>query len=559
MKRRFWLCLLCCGLLFTVAAQLDKSYRAERFDVDVQAQADGSLHVNETVTFNFVGGPFSYVFREPPTDHTDGVAGIQAGTDGVPWPNGTGPGEVEISGSNPVNVTWHLSPTSDTTQTFDLTYDLLGVVRRGEEADILDFQALPDEYEYAIDSSRVTVHFPPGGRLVAEPDIRAGDATVITEADRVTFDMQNLSPGDPLVVRLAFAPGAFTAAPPVWQAEQESQNSLAWIWFALGAIILGGGTLAFWRAGRPYLWSAPKVNTYLYKPPFELPPALAGYLANHSINWNHGLATLFDLATRGLVEIEQTREKTMFRSAEFTLTRPKQAAGLRPHEQTLMDLLFTDKNGTERESIELSEMSRLITSSRWKEYTDALKLEADQGGFADPAARERQKRLTIWGTVTALLAMPLFVAAFLMSDLFGMWTLITVGAVFLVGIIGLIIAASMSPLSAKGQQYAAAFEPFRRMLIDVARGKADLPDPTYYHAYLPYATAYGQAVQWVKDQAKSDYQAVPEYFRAAEASGAEMAAFIAVIATASSSGGSAGAAAGAAGAGTAGGGASGAG
>lgn len=559
MKRKLWLCLLCCGLLLTMAAQAGKSYRAERFDVDVQVQADGLLRVDETVTFNFIGGPFSFVFRELPTDHTDGIAGIQAGVDGAPWPNGDGPGEVEITGSNPINVTWHLSPTSDVTRTFDLTYDLLGVVRRGEEADVLNFQALPDEYEYAIDSSRVTVHFPPGGQLIGEPDVRAGDATVITESDRVTFEMQNLSPGDPLVVRLAFAPGAFTSAPPAWQAEQESRNSLAWIWFVLGAIILGGGTLAFWRAGRPYLRTVPKATSYLYKPPLELPPALAGFLTNHSINWNHGLATLFDLAARGFVAIDQVREKSLFRSAEFTLTRLEQPAELRPHEQALMGLLFTDKKG-ERDVIKLSEMGQLITSSRWKEYTDALKQEADQEGLTDPSARQRQKRLIIWGTLAALLAMPLFIAAYLLSDLFGMWTLITVGAVSIAGIIGLIIAASLSLLSNKGYEYATAFEPFRRLLTDVAKGKTDLPDPTYYHAYLPYATAYGQAVPWVKNQSKSDYQAVPEYFRAAEATNsAAMAAFIVVISTASSSGGSAGAAAGAAGAGAAGGGASGAG
>ena len=122
MLRKLLLPLLFVALLFSIAAQDDRSYSADRFDVDVAAQTDRSLVVEETVTFRFVGGPFSFVFRELPTDHTDGITDIVAGVDGVPWPQGTGPGQVEIEGNNPIVVTWHLSPTSDTVQNFTLSY-----------------------------------------------------------------------------------------------------------------------------------------------------------------------------------------------------------------------------------------------------------------------------------------------------------------------------------------------------------------------------------------------------------------------------------------------------
>lgn len=559
MTRKIFMGLLCCVLFFTIAAQDDKSYRAERFDVNVAVQPDGSLNVEENVVFNFTGGPFSFVFRELPTDHTDGITGIQAGVDGAPWPEGTGPGEVEITGRNPIEIVWHLSPTSDVVQTFDLSYRMLGVVRRGEEADILDWQALPDEYEYNIDSSRVTLLFPPGAQLIGEPEVTAGDATITTGTDRVTFDMQDLSPGDPLVVRLAFAPGAFTGEPPIWQTQRQAQNSRAWIWFVAAALLLVGGFFAFYRAARPFTRPAVKADSYLYKPPLDLAPALAGYLANPSIGWHTGLATLFDLAGRGYVEIEQIREKSILRSPEFAISLIKQPQDLRPHEQALVDLLFTDKAGVEQDVVTLSEMGRLVTSSRWKEFTQGLEKEAEQEGLADPAAKRRQKQLTGWGVVILVLAIPLLVPAFLLRDAFGLWTLVTVAAVFLLGLLGVIFAMSISPLSDKGYQYASAFEPFRRLIKDVARNRATLPDLTYYHAYLPFAAAYGHAEQWVKGQEKSDFQQVPAYFRAATASGTEMAAFVAVISAASHSGGAASAAAGAAGAGAAGGGASGAG
>ena len=58
------------------------------------------------------------------------IVDIAAGVDGQRWPEGTGPGQVEIEGNNPIVITWHLSPTSDAVQNFTLSYRALGVVRR---------------------------------------------------------------------------------------------------------------------------------------------------------------------------------------------------------------------------------------------------------------------------------------------------------------------------------------------------------------------------------------------------------------------------------------------
>jgi hypothetical protein len=557
MTRKSLIILLFCAL-FTLAAQSDKSYRAGRFDVDATVNADGSLVVEETVSFRFDGGPFTFVFRELPTDHTDGITDIVAGVDGVAWPPGTEPGQVEITGRNPIEITWHLPPTSNATQTFNLSYRALGVARRGETADTLDWQALPDEYDYAIDASAITFHYPATAELAGDPELLSGSEAWRWTADETatTFTADNLSPDDPFVARLSFAPGFFTTVP-AWQAQQAAQNRWAWPWIAAGALILFGGLLAVFRAARPYSRSIPAADSYLYKPPQALPPALAGYLANTSIGWYHGLATLFDLAGRGLIEFEQTTEKSTWRSAEFAIRLLDRPGGLRPHEQALVDLLFTDRSGVESDEIMLSDMGRLITSSRWKGFTEILEEEAGHEGLTDPAAKQRRGQLIGWGVVIMLLASAGFIAVLLLSRFFGAWPLFVVGAALLVGFIAAIAGATLSPLSKRGAQLAVAFEPFRRFLKDVTKNKIDLPDPSYYEAHLPYATAYGLAEPWVKRQAQSDYQDIPAYVRAA--SGANMAVFVAIIAATSHSGGAAAATAGAAGAAAAGGGASGAG
>ena len=90
MRLKLVLCVLVIGLaLLPVTALAAKSYSADRFDVDIAVQPDGALLVTETVVFRFVGGPFSTVLREIPTDLTDGVAQVTASMDGVALAPGT--------------------------------------------------------------------------------------------------------------------------------------------------------------------------------------------------------------------------------------------------------------------------------------------------------------------------------------------------------------------------------------------------------------------------------------------------------------------------------------
>jgi hypothetical protein len=564
MIRKFSLCLLTIALLFSIAAQDDKSYSADRFNVDIAAQYDRSLLVEESVTFRFVGGPFSFVFRELPTDHTDGIIDIVAGMNGEPWPQGTGPGQVEITGDNPIVVTWHLSPTSDAVQTFTLSYRALGVVRQGEEADVLDWQALPDEYEYNITGNRLTISSPAQAQLLGRPEVLAGKADAAIEGDQAVFTQGNLSEGDPLVVRLNFASGSFSDEPPMWQMRTTVQNSKAWISIVAAVVTLLGGVLLTVIAVRPYRKpSVARSDNMLHKPPNELPPALAGYLTSDSttsVGWPHALATLLDLAGRGMITIDETAEKKWYSNAEFAVTYHPQAGDLRRHEKELLDLLFTDKSDAPHTTVTSKEMGRRVTSSRWKKYTDSVMDELRQGGFLDKAAEEGRKRLMIWGVVLVVMIVPLILAVFLLSSLLGFWPMLVVGAVFIVGLTLLLAGATITSRSVWGVQQTAAWEPFKRFLREVSRGKAELPDPAYYDAYLPYATAFGLAEAWMKRYADSAYDRVPGYFHALTGDGSNMAAFVAVIAATSSSGGDASAAAaGAAGAGAAGGGASGAG
>ena len=120
-KRQWWvsvIVLLALGLSMGVAQAQEKAYSAERFDVDMTVEEGGSLLITETVVFDFVGGPFTFVFRDLPTDQTDGVQILSASVDGLPYATGTNAGQVEIESGDPMRVTWHLEATSNATRSF---------------------------------------------------------------------------------------------------------------------------------------------------------------------------------------------------------------------------------------------------------------------------------------------------------------------------------------------------------------------------------------------------------------------------------------------------------
>ena len=57
------------SLFFATPALAAKSYYAERFDVQIDIQENGSAIITETVEFHFSGDPFTFAFREISTSN----------------------------------------------------------------------------------------------------------------------------------------------------------------------------------------------------------------------------------------------------------------------------------------------------------------------------------------------------------------------------------------------------------------------------------------------------------------------------------------------------------
>src|SRR5260370_15934854 len=148
-------------------------------------------------------------------------------------------------------VTWHFAPLSDQRHTFVLTYRVLGVVQKASAVDLLNWEVLPTNYDYAIRSSTTTVRYPERAVLLGAPQVTRGAAQVTTSPGTVTFMAHDLSAGSLLEITLRFRAGSIIHAAPHWQQLQEQAQALI-VPYLLGglAIFLALFLLAFWHYRR---------------------------------------------------------------------------------------------------------------------------------------------------------------------------------------------------------------------------------------------------------------------------------------------------------------------
>lgn len=558
-------------LLWAGPALAAKDYRAERFDVVLDLQPDGAVVVTETVRFRFEGGPFTYAFRDLAYTEIDEIDRLQASMDGAVLPQGTGPGQVEVVAGRPLKVTWHFAPTSDSVHEFVLAYRVQGAIRQETGADALIWRAIPEDHDYPIEQSTITLLYPASLAPLGEPELSGARSARESGDGRVQWAASGIRADESVVLTARFSPGSLVDSPPLWQsrqAEQQQQNASG-----LRAALIGGlaalaaglaALVAFLRGQRrPRLADRPAV-VRVSEPPDEAPPGMAVRLTGRGMP---ALATLFDLANRGLVRIDESG-RGLLGGKKYSLNRLPADTALRPHEEGLLRAVFAEKAGKERDSAPLSQVgNKIARHPKW--VREPLEQEMADAGLLDLRRRAARDRLLVAGIVAVLLGGAALVAGAVVAGAAGargagqtaVLGAIAAGvgaALLLLGLAALIAGALFSPLSEQGEQAAAAWKAFGVHLRDIVRGREFASGEALFERYLPLAAGLGLGERWAKYVQKQGYAAVPAWFRALESGGGDFDAVIAVIVlTNSSFTSSGGGAAGAAGA--SGGGASGAG
>jgi hypothetical protein len=483
------------------APAAERRLSAERVEVRLVLAGDGSVAVTETTSFRFTGGPFTSVARRLSTRDTDGIVDIAAEADGVPFPVGRQAGTIRIERDKGVMVTWRLGTVSDSSRTLTLTYRVRGATRREDGTDVLDWRALPSQRAYEVGEATVFVTWPEGAALATAPRVSNGTIQVDEGARRATIAAdRSLPPGSELDFTLGFAAGGVAREVAAWQARSDRGRAAApAIAMSAGAIL---SVLVVWlvvfRIGHRGEPAPAPPETDLTAPPDDLSVGLAAALVDPggAASWPHALATLVDLAGRGVIRIEGQAGRSGHPSRECLIRLVTRPPGLCVHEAGLLELLFVSK-GDSVTSVTLSAAGR-AAQSRLKLFKVPVLDELVAGGLVSPERAQTRAALVRWGLLLVVLAATGFIGTAFLAPSYGAWPLLVPGAVLVAAVTVLLQAGLFSVMSIAGLQRAAAWRSFFRFIRRVARGRLSVADPAWFEQYLRFAVAWNVGRNWVR-------------------------------------------------------------
>lgn len=520
------------------AAQGPGAYTASRFDVSVKALSGGDVEVSETIVFEFQSGTFRRVWREIPTDRTGGIDIVHAAMDGSATPRGDGAGRIKVTGNNRIRIEWQFDPVGPSSHTFDLRYRARGVIFRDGDADVLRWRLLPAEHKYTIASSRSTIAAPvaPSGPPLLETR-RVGNSARTDLDGAVEITATNIDRNGWIIAESRYPAGRLITTAPDWQLRNDRATALAPRWMIAAAVAFPAAffLLITMRQGysRPSIDSAPTAAT---EPPERLPAALASVLAARgAITGYPSVATLMDLADRGALTIRELPRTLGVRSYELAQVPGKH--DLAEHELEALSIAFAGR----ADEVTMSKArGRLARAGR--RFSAAVNRDLDALGYFD--AERQSVRQRVIGTAFALLMVGVLtaVAAAALIPRFQGWPFLVPVAIFATGIIGLILAAVMTPLSDQGLLESARWRGFKQHVKSAIKAR-DGAAPQVKPQWIVYGIALGLAPQWAR-YLKAHPAEAPPWFQAA--TGNDSAAFTAFVGSHAVSSGAGGGAGGAA-------------
>jgi uncharacterized membrane protein YgcG len=543
MKRRTSLSLCLVVALHLVPSVFPKSYSAPRFDSEIVLERGGTLNVTETVEFRFQGGPFTYAFREIPLRDSDGIENIRGFLDGEQLTVGSGERSgLELERRGPaIRATWHFPPVSDATRTFVLQYRVQGAVRRATDEDLLLWKVLPNEHDYRIESSRITLVYPNRARLAGAP-VASRKASVRTDGGRIVFESGRIGADSGLRITVPFTAGDILSAPPAWQRRDEKRK---WevlsglgtgVLFGSSIILLGGLLVMVRRRG---IKAPTPVHSIVLQatPPDDLPPALVGALWSSWNDWRPAFATLIDLARRGFVEMEPG-EKPRWGAPEFTMSSKAGQGQLSAVEQLLLAIAFSGHAAEQRPLAEVRE----DIAKRQGAVANAIRDAAMARGLLDRSRMTIRSAWMTWGIVMLALGTVVACASLVLlaGDGVQAFFLVLAASVAgaILGLIVLIVGLGCTNLSDAGLTEREQWLAFRRHLQSLIAKRSSLR-PELLEEYLPYAIALGLGEEWAKAFKGHPLAAPVSWLEAnQQGDGSEAALLVAVLASSGADGGS---------------------
>lgn len=515
-----------------------KSFYWERFDVDLTVLPNGDVRVVETQIINFTGGEFREGFATLDPDRVDDITDITLSVDGAPYQREDDEGQWDNlrrgtyyatdfgAGESAVEVVWNMGPTRDQSRTFVLTYLARGVIRRYEAGNEFQWIAIsPDLHDAEIRAARVTVHLPGGVPVVATdylipPEFNTVPLTMETvNAETAVWVAQRaLAPSEGIHLIVQFPPNTLSGGPPRWQAEFDRETR--WLEIkpavelglvALGLLLLASVPLGlylfwYWKGRDPDPGPIPE---FIGAPPTGLTPGIAGTLVDETANYQDLVATLFDLARRGYLSLEETGSDVRLQKIPDADTKP-----LLDYERLLLNSVF--QSGEDATFNGLHQHFYVYLERLQNQlYDDTVKL----GYFpASPQHVRHSYQTTGLGLFILSIVGGVFLVPFLLSaleDRIGPSGTYLCPLMVLPALgIGLMVLANRMPVKTRrGAEATALALAFRNYLTNLDKYAKPEEVAGTFGDYLPFAIAFGLERSWVNRFAKIPATPIPGWYR----------------------------------------------
>jgi uncharacterized membrane protein YgcG len=497
----------------SAVAQEAKSLNWERLDVEIDVLENGDLRIKESNVINFTQGTFRFGYRDVKTDRLTDVTAISA------LDEGETPMRIETltaeNGDFRIKYFFN-SPARDERRTIRLLYTVRGATRYYPDGDQVYWAAVfPERNGFDVFNSRVTLRLPansdaskveaygPPNRISG-----AGERTVVYEAT------ERVRSGTTFEVRAQFPHGVISGSAPPWQSAFDEQraydenvkprnNVLA----LLISLVLGvGGPALAWvmwvtRGRDP---NVGLVADYITEPP-AISPGLGGTLIDESADLKDIVATLFDLAKRGVITLQEVDGETASGRDHLIAAGPNVGQSLLAFEDRLVNALGIRNGGEQR-------LSAFV--NRFYANLDIIKTElyaalVEQNLYANNPPKIRARYSSFGGVVIALAAMSCFLS-------FGLVAYADTVICIPIGLVAtaiafFIISRHMPVRTSHGAELKMKVAAFRRYLENIEKYTDLNTAKEQFANYLPWAIAFGLETSWVRKFAQVNAPIPPWY------------------------------------------------
>jgi hypothetical protein len=516
------------SVLGAAPAAAQRTLDIRRFDSEMMIRRDGSMSVTERIQVHF-SGSWNGLLRAIPVEYaTDAGANYTLRIDVGGAQDADGNElrvESERSGRDRIFRIW-VPGAVDATRDVVFRYRVRNGVRFFDEHDELYWNVTGAESEFPIQQASAKVYLPAEATGIRTTSYTGGygatgsDATVTHAGNLLEFQTTRpLGFREGLTIVVGWDPGLVHRP-----SSFDRASGFLYSNFILGVPLLAFvGMLTLWRrSGRD-----PRLRPIApqYEPPPGLTPGEVGTLVDASPDMRDVTATIVDLAVRGFLTIEETREEHLFgllssQDYAFHLAKPRHEwNALKAHEVELLDALF--KN--ERTSVRSSQLE----NSFYRDLPGITKhLRASLTSGRHYLRHPDSVRATFVALgVVAGVAVAMGGTAFL-TKVLGQEPLSAIAAGLLTAGVVIGFGFVMPARTAEGTRTLETLLGFEEFLsrVESERFERVIKTPEMFEKFLPYAMAFGVENNW--SRAFEDiYSTPPNWYRGSTPHGFRCHAF----------------------------------